>query len=314
MLLRIFILFITFRLCTMTIKTIVSLTTSALLLLSSCSKDRTAEVDDNNKTPNSITANIAVKGAAGYATTSPENEIRTIDVFSFAQFDSGAEYLFEQKNTIAISEGQTTLRVSLTGSLPRVLYFVANGTANVSYFSTLTTTKPTLDQFESLSIIRNSIAPEAPLTLVSKIELPNPQPATSVDVELSHAAASLVVDNKYAGFTIDSLVIRNAVSGAFLFNGNTPTVAQVPRVDINYGTQISLFLYQTEASVLAVYGKYNGIRAVFDIALNNIKSSTRYKVTFRSVNDTTFDFASNLEWNVARWNNGATVDSTPDWK
>lgn len=286
-----------------------------LLLMTSCIKDKNTIIKDRPEDErNYITTKIGIKGVTGNDGILPENEIRTIDVYSFVQMDGDAHYTFEEQSSDTLLDHQTEFTILRISSRPRILYLIANGVSKISYLSNIQGTKPTLEQFESNVIIRDYEALQTPMTLVSKIELPTPKSSINLDVEMSHTAACIDIENKYIGFTIDSLVLHDAVSGAFLFNTSFPTIAQAPRVRVNYGTQETIYLYQADALTLAVHGKYNGIRVVFDIELKNIISSTRYKVKFTSIDDNQIDIANNIQCDVVQWNNGVTIESTPNWE
>lgn len=245
-----------------------------------------------------------------------ENGISSIDVYSFRKQNGENEYTFEKAYENITSQDDThpsSVELTLDGSLERILYFVANGSGKIPFMKELTAVT-TNKKFEDSAFLYESIVPQLPYILVGKQSVPAVTSAdVPVSVKLGHVLACLDINNRYEGFAVDSLVVKEAVCGTSLFTPVTPGVEQVARGSVNYGNAQQVYLYQTDASVLAVYGKYNGVRAVFDIQLKDIKKATRYRVTFRSTDDSESDFAGKLQWSVAPWNNGETVESTPDW-
>lgn len=294
----------------MTIKHTVLIVLS-IIGLCSCNKDGV-----KLKTEAQYSAKVLLSTKAGSSLNAPENTIEKIDLYTFRKVNGESNYTFEKRflNTpINKDLNGESINLVFEGSTERLAYFIANTSElNMPLLESLTSST-TSTQFENQLIINNTI-PATPLTMVSKQTLSAILPSTPIQVSLEHTLACLDINNQYNGFTVDSLVLKDAICGSFLLKSEIPLVQQIVRKNINYGTNRQIFLYQTNASVLAIYGKYNGIRAVFDIALNSIQRGTRYNVTFRSVNDAVVNFASNLQWSVTPWEKTPSIESTPDWK
>lgn len=285
-----------------------------LLLCISCTNDAFT-TSEAVRSLSKINFSLGIRGKVDNSSTSTENKIDKIDVFCFSKKTATADYTFETRLegiTPTINGNHEELTMTLTGSLPRIFYFVANTTGNIPFINDLSN-NITSSSFEEQLLVIEAGIPQSPLMMVTKAEKPTLTVADQMNVELSHAVSCLNIVNKYAGFVIDSLVLREAVTGSYLFKEAIPTPAEAPRLDLNYGNMTSIYLYPTDSSILTIYGKHTGVRAVFDIPLKNIKSATKYKVTFRSINDHTLDFVSNLKWEIKSWNDGAVIDSTPDW-
>lgn len=282
------------------------------LLLHACSNDKLM-VDDNDISSSEIVMPFSVRGIASYASESDENKINTVNIFSFVQKPGGTTYTYEKRFTESVSSGENAkpeLSLTLDGSLPRILYFVANDVSNIPFLTNLQpgTLSTTVDKE---ALIVDSNIPQAPFTLVSKVQLGTPYPVTKLPVEFTHTVSRLDIINNYEGFEIDSMIVRNATLGTYAFNESLVT-DELPHIDQKY-TSSPIYLYHASNLVLAIYGKYNGIRAVFDIALKEIKKATRYNVVINSSNDHEQNFTNNLTWEVMPWVE-ETIESTPDWK
>lgn len=261
--------------------------------------------------------NLDVRGVTGNTSTAVENEISTINVFSFSLKPGNEDYTYETRIEKVIptvdGDNKKEVAIKVAGSLPRIFYVIGNDTEGIPFLSKLSG-ETSATAFEAMTMLLHPIIPQSPFSLVGKVKKHLSEESDNVSVELSHVVARLDIVNKYTGFSVDSLVLRNAVSGASLFGKTTPSASAVPRINLNYGNVNTIYLYQTDLSTLAVYGKYNGIRAVFDIELKQIKRATRYKVSFQSMNDSEVDFAGNLQVKVQAWNKGNEINSIPDWK
>lgn len=290
----------------MTTKHILAIALLSLFIFTSCRDDNTVREPEVG----AVSRVSFAMGVPANVAEVPENNISDIDVYCFRKKIGENEYTFEQSYLNLVPAPNQQIEMELDGSLERLVYFAANNSSDIPFFPELSTL--TSQGFEELMVLRGSEVPQMPYTLVAKQKIPASLTAEPVAVKLEHILACLDINNQYANFYIDSLVLKGAVCGSMLFNSNSPS-KPFSRADINYGNVSQLFLYETDASVLAVYGKYMGIRAVFDIQLKNIKRATRYRVTFRSINDSSVNFASNLQWNVTEWKNGSTIESTPDW-
>lgn len=280
------------------------------LFLFSCNKSANEDEDySSGEEPKTVVSLVST-----YSATNSQNQIDKISVYSFAQKWGESAYTFEKKiENIQphTSDGGLEVLFTLDGTLPRIFYAVANGNDKIIYPNL--TTQTTSLQFEQDTYIVNQDAPESPYILIAKNTLPTPKIDNTLSVEFAQTTACLDINNKYAGFVVDSLVLKNTMNGAHLFENELTEVPESHRVDINYKNATELYIYPADRMFLAVYGKYNNIKTVFDIPLTDIKAGTRYRVTFRGINDQSFDFSANLIWNVEKWSVGNSVDSNPDW-
>lgn len=287
----------------MTKKHILAIALLSFFVFISCRDDNTVIVPETGTVSRvSFTMKVPVNVAE-----MPENQITDIDVYCFRKKNSESDYTFEKSYLNLVPGSNQQIEMDLDGSLDRIVYFAANNKNEFPFIPQLST-----QMFEELLILRDTKVPQMPYTLIAKQNIPATLSTEPISVKLEHILACLDINNQYAGFNIDSLVLKDAVCGSMLFTSASPS-KPFSRANINYGNTKQLFLYETDASVLAVYGKHLGIRAVFDIQLKNIKRATRYRVTFRSINDSSVNFASNLQWNVTEWKTGSIVESTPDW-
>lgn len=292
----------------MTTKQLIGTMALLAITLASCKEDN-ASIEQGFDGINKVSFALGIPTST---TGAPENEVKTIDIYSFRKKNQESEYTMEKVYQDIIpttDESNQSIQIELDGSLERILYVVANSSMKIPLISELP-----IQMFEEVMKLRDNKVPQLPYTMTTKQSIPAILPDEPIAIKLEHTLACLDINNQYTGFRIDSLIVKDAVCGSVLFNPNTPTTEKVQRADINYGNRTQIYLYQTDASTLAVYGKYNGIRTVFDIQLKNIKRATRYRVTFRGINDSAVDFASNLAWNVTEWNSGATVETSPNWR
>lgn len=291
----------------MTTKYISAIVLLSFFIFTSCRDDHTVREPEIG-----IIGRVSfAMGAPTSVAEVPENQIFDIDVYCFRKKNGESDYTFEKSYLNLVLEANNQIEMDLDGSLERIIYFTANNESDISFIPTLSTL--TAQGFEELMALRDAEVPQMPYTLVAKQKIPATLAIEPIAVNLEHILACLDINNQYAGFDIDSLVLKGAVCGSTLFSSDISLSIPLSRADINYGKTQQLFLYETDASVLAVYGKYMGVRAVFDIRLKEIKRATKYRVTFRSINDSSVDFTSNLAWNVTEWKSGSTIESTPDW-
>lgn len=258
---------------------------------------------------------LRVKGATDYATAIDDNQINTISIFSFSRKPGEAEYTYEKNylDLVPITNGdQIELTLSLDGSLPRILYMVANDVSKIAFLNSLQS-GTTSDAMEELALIFDQAAPRPPHTMVAKAALPVFAPETNLSVEFTHTLSRLDIVNRYEGFTVDSMIVRDAMLGTHAFKELGVLLGDLSQADVKY-TESPIYIYETNHSVLSIYGKYKDIRAVFDIDLNDIKKATRYNVIFRSTNDHDLNVSANLIWKVEPWIKNDEIDSTPDWK
>lgn len=283
------------------------------ILCFSCNKESDLANSDNNA-ESKLKMVFAVKGVSSNAATVNENQLNSVDIFSFSQKPGDLDYTFEKRFenlTPTLNGDKNELTMTLIGSLPRIFYYIANNTTNIPFFASVSSTTSSTE-FEDNALLLNSAIPTAPLTLVGKVVKPDPKDQDNLSVELSHVVARLDVVNMFKDFEVDSLVLKNAVAGTSLFQNTIPSTTNIARVNINYATDSTIYLYQVNDATLAVYGKVKGARAVVDIHLAAIKSATRYKVTFRD-SESSIEPSGNLLFDVNPWTNGGSVGSTPDW-
>lgn len=282
-------------------------------LLQACSSDSSIVDDTNGISSSEIVLPLSVRGITSYASETDENRINTVDIFSFIQKPGETAYTYEKRFTETVTSGgnaKAELSLTLDGTLPRILYFVANDVSNIPFLTYMRPGTPATSVDEEALLMDFDI-PQAPFTLVSKVQLNTPYSTTHLPVEFTHTVSRLDIVNNYKGFEIDSMIARNATLGTYAFNELLAT-DELPHMDQKY-TSNPIYLYHAASQVLSVYGKYNGIRAVFDIDLKEIKKATRYNVVINSLNDQEQNFTSNLYWEVVPWTE-EIVESTPDWK
>lgn len=282
------------------------------LLFHACSNDKLM-VDENAGISSEIVMSLGVRGA-NYVSETDENNINTVSIFSFVQKPGQTAYTYEKTFLDLVPSAESTnteLSLTLDGSLPRILYFVANDVTKIPFLThlwpgTLSTAA------DEQALVMDFRVPQVPLTMVSRVQLNDPSSVSNLPVEFTHTVSRLDIVNKYAGFVIDSMIVRNAILGTYAFRESFATEL-LPHADLKY-TDSPVYLYHASNVVLSIYGKYNGIRAVFDIDLKDIRKATRYNVIVRSINDHAVDFMNNLAWEVMPWTEKEPIDSTPDWK
>lgn len=243
------------------------------------------------------------------------SEISTIDVYSFRKKTEQEEYTLEKvypNITPQATNSERNIEILLDGSLERVLYLVANKEGEIPFAAQLNG-NTTESQFKEQMILHNANPTQSPLLMVARQTVPAIPSGSPLKVQFDYALACLDIDNQYKDFSIDSLVVKDAVCGTILFTPATPTAQQVERSNIKFSNTEQIYLYQTDASVLAIYGKYKDIRSVFDIPLTNIKKSTRYTVTFKGEEAPSIHMENKLMWNITQWKDGAVIESSPDW-
>ena len=277
-----------------------------IIFLSACSNEIETE-----RAKSSI-SQVSLKMELGSnLATNLYNEISTVDVYSFWKKNVNSEYTLEkiyQNIKLQGNPSTNNIQFTLDGSAERILYLVANKKGEIPFAAQLDN-NTTENAFKEQMILHNNEAIQSPLLMVAKQTIPAKVAGKVISVKFDYAVACLEIDNQYEGFTIDSLVVKDAVCGTSLFTNTATTEAQVARSNINHGNASQICIYQTDASVLAIYGKYGTVKSVFDIPLNNIKKASLYKVTFQKNSNPD----SNLQWNVNQWKNGVSVESSPDW-
>lgn len=257
---------------------------------------------------------IELSMVSNIANTGVENSLEKISVYCFALKPGASDFTFEKKISNlapADNNGKATISWSLDGSLERQFYFVANENEKVA--TNNLTPQTTTSQFEKNIYMIDAKQPQLPFVLVAKTLPMSPDAQTQINAQFTHTLSCLDIVNLYQDFTIDSLILRNTSSGAYLFDNDLLNTEIAPKIDLNYFTDTNIFLYPTQNSTLAVYGKYNGIRVAFDIKLNDIKRATKYRVTIKSANEQTINFSSSLSLGVVFWNLGQDIDSVPNW-
>lgn len=282
-------------------------------LLQACGSDSSIVDDTNDILSSEIVLPLSVRGITSYASETDENRINTVNIFSFVQKPGETVYTYEKRFTETVTSGgnaKAELSLTLDGTLPRILYFVANNVSNIPFLTDMRPGTPATSVDEE-ALLMDSDIPQAPFTLVSKVQLDTPYLTTNLPVEFTHTVSRLDIVNNYKGFEIDSMIVRNATLGTYAFNESL-AADELPHIDQKY-TSNPIYLYHSSSLVLSVYGKYNGIRAVFDIDLKEIKKATRYNVVINSLNDQEQKFTGNFYWEVVPWTE-EIVESTPDWK
>lgn len=280
------------------------------LFLFSCTK----LTNEDERYSSSEKQKTVVSLVTTYSDSNSQTRIDKMSVYCFTQIPGESAYTFEKKiQNIQPQTGDSGFEVLLTldGTLPRIFYVVANENNKIIYPNL--TAQTTSEQFEKEAYVTNQDAPSAPYILTTKCTLLTPQADNRLPAEFVQATACLDINNRYTGFVIDSLVLKNTLDGVPLFEKGSTDVSDSRRIHINYEKSTELYLHPVDKMFLAVYGKYNKIKTVFDIPLVDIEAGTRYRVTFKGINDQIFDFSSNLVWNVEKWSVGNVVDSNPDW-
>lgn len=245
----------------------------------------------------------------------PTSEISAVDVYSFRKKTERDEYTLEKvypSITPQDNNSEKNIEIVLDGSLERVLYLVANKQGEVPFTARLNA-NTTESEFKKQMILHNDKGTQSPILMIARQNVPATLSGNPLKMQFDYALACLDIDNQYEDFNIDSLVVKEAVCGTILFTPETPTQAQVERAKIKFDNTKQIYLYQTDASVLAIYGKYKDIPAVFDIPLTNIKKTTRYKVTLKGDAAPAVNMENKLIWNIIQWKDGTTIESSPDW-
>lgn len=280
-----------------------------LLLLMSCSNESDT-LQENTALSAQMSMTLSIDG-----TFTSSSGIDAVDIYSFAKKPGSDEYTYEKKleGLIPVNNGkEQNLVIDLDGSLPRIIYFIANDLDRIGYLKKLSN-QTTSSMLDKMLMIYDEQIVQDPLLLVGKVALPVPQVVRQLQVELVHTMARLDVVNKYENFSIDSLVLHEAIPGYYPFSGTIPNQNEAPRRNVKF-EQNSIYLYPTDKSTLTVYGKYNQICAAFSVNLANIKSGTKYQLIIRGNDNVDVDFVNSFSYQVVPWNNMNSIESIPDWE
>lgn len=282
------------------------------LLLSGCEKTCEKETNPSASTVTyKLSMNLA--GTQSYLPTSDEKRVETLDLYLFVKSPADGVFRFEKEiRTLPFSTENDVLtsKFDFDGTLQRKLYFIANESNRTPLLSSLTPNL-TSTQFENQVLLEDS-KPESPFVMVSRYEMNNPE-VTNIAANLSISAVRLDIANKYNDFVIESMILKNAVGGTFLFNSNIPTTEQASWSDKTYGPVETMYLYPTNNTKLAVYGKFRGVSIAFDVPIPPLVAATRYKLTINSNNNDN-SFEEDIVFEIVPWTPGNTIESTPDWK
>lgn len=241
-----------------------------------------------------------------------ESQISKMDMYIFMKLSSNSEYTFE-KRVENFSLDHSLYSFQLLGKFPRKFYFIANNlTGKITYLDNINSTTTSAD-FEMNCLLKETAIPQSPFPMFAQTEINQLAENNQIEVGLSFALAKITINYKYNGFTPDSIIIRSAIPSTYLFNTSIPNENIAPRQDVRYAVGEPIYMNQNNQSTLTVYGKYDGIKTVLDIPLNEIKKSTQYTVTVRGLNDNQFDFGKNFTYEIQQWNIGSTVESQPEW-
>lgn len=283
----------------------------SMLCLASCQKENpksSLSADDAHNVVLSVRAQNASS-----VDNDTESRIERLDVYSFVKLRAATDYTFEKKFE-NLTSNNITYSFELVGDLPRQIYYIANNVSDkINFLKNLSSTT-TVSDFLSNCLLSDMASPQPSLVMSGMTPIHELSSELNLDASLNYATARLDVVYKYNGFQPDSLILRNAVPASYLFSSNIASPVIAPRQDVRYTDNVPIYLYPNNDATLTVYGKYDGIRVVFDIPLGIISRSTRYNVTVKSNGEVGVDFSSNLIYDVKAWSTGDNIGSQPDWQ
>lgn len=276
--------------------------------LFSCQKDIQTS-DNTNAMP--IPVALKINDTTSQLFSDAESLISRMDMYIFIKLSSDSEYTFE-KRVENFSFDQSVYSFQLLGKFPRKCYFIANNlTGKISYLNNINSTTTSTD-FEANCLLKEIAIPQSPFLMTTQTEINQLTENNQIDVNLSFSLAKININYKYYGFTPDSIIIRSAIPATYLFNTSIPNENDVPRQDIRYAAKEPIYMSPNNQSTLTIYGKYDGIKTVLDIPLNEIKKSTQYTVTVRGLNDSQLNYGKNFSYEIQKWYMGNIIESQPE--